>query len=307
MYYDISYDNIAIVMGLLILIVKRDFFKSKDMLEKKYIWLVSFAVISNGVELVTALAYSNYIALGDQMLLTFETVYLLFAICCCYLMLRVICIAAEYNSENFRAGNFVAVGVMTVALLINIGGKFIFEYKNHVFVGYNLFILVYLVNSVFFFEIAYIIFKFRSRLRRKIVIVSSLMFILPIIAIIIQYFDDRLLLSGLGVTLALLMFGFTLGEKDYFELEKMRTELEQEKELEQKRRNEIENLYCVKSKFIENIRKKLREPVEEVKKVNKAIKEDSNDQNVEKYVKHIDKASDELLAFVNEMIEEEMA
>lgn len=304
MYYNFSYEIVAVLLLLLMLWSKMQYFRSDNRVEHMFWGVMALYLVTNSINIVAALCYSDVIPVNDTWMLVIETVYLLLAMYAVHYQFRIVCTRVEFESEVFRVGNFALVALMTILLLVNIGVRFIFEYIDNEFVGYPFFKSIYLVNGVMFVEMAMVIWNRRKLVRRKVAIFSIFMFLFPVVCILIQFLDDRLLLSGVGATAALMMFSFTLGDQDYEELQSTLVRLEQSKAQDVIKKDEIEAAYRVRQRFMETVSEDMRDPIEEISRINQNIREKSTDEHIGEYVSKIDEASQQLLSFVDELLVE---
>ena len=131
---------------------------------------------------------------------------------------------------------------------------------------------------------------------------TSSCFFFPIICIIIQFFNDRLLLAMIGATVASVVFGLTLGDNDYDVLQNTLEELNRVKESEATSRHDAESANKVKTIFLENISNELLDPIKEVNDISNEIEGMTEDIELKKYAKEINNASVELLNVVEDIM-----
>lgn len=303
MYYNICYDIVSLIILGLLIISKFNMFHAEEQISRQFMHVVAIAFVSCLIDIVAALCYASIIPISDIWMLMVETAYLLFAMYTCYLQLRVVCLRTAFKSEAFRNINFLIVAIMTICLLINIANKFMFEYIDHTFVGYHSFDSIYIVDGIMFVEMATVLVNRRRTLRKKVLFFSSAFFFFPIICILIQFADDRLLLSGAGVTAALLIFSFTLGDQNYESLQQAQTELEESKEIEKHYKADVEAANRVKTLFMERVSNEFKEPIEEAIAISTEMKIKSDDAKVKELIGEIEVANKQLLLFVDELLE----
>lgn len=305
MYYNINYEIVAVLLLGFILISKRQYLLNKaNRIEHNFWGVVLACFLACSVDIIAALAYSDIIPASDMSMLLIETAYLILALFTVYFQLIVICQRLGFESDLFQGLNGTAVGIMIIALVINIGVHFMFEYTDNLFVGYPLFNSIYLVNGMMYAEMLGIIIYRRKSVRRKVAAFSALTFLFPIVGIVLQFIDDTLLLSGICVAAACFMFSFTLGDQDYEEMLKTLEELEKLNEQDRERQKEIEATYRVKQRFMEAVSGEIRVPVEEIKQTNRRMVEIGKSDKISDYAKQIESSSEQLLGFVDELLAE---
>lgn len=304
MYYNINYEIVAVVLLALILISKRQYIKSNNSIEHNFWGVVLACFLACSMDIIAALAYSDIIPTDDAHMLLIETAYLTIALIAVYFQLAVICQRVGYKSEIFRSINGVIVAIMIIMLVVNMGVHFVFEYINKEFVGYEFFDSIYIVNGLMYAEMLYVIIMQRKSIRLKVAIFSALAFFFPIVGIILQSIDDRLLLTGICATAATFMFSFTLGDQDYEKMLKTQEELEKLREEDVQKQREIEAAYRVKQRFMEAVSDEMRVPIEEIKISNQRMRSISENEKIGEYSEQIENASKQLLGFVDELLTE---
>lgn len=303
MYYNINFEIAAILVLAAMLLGRRNLFKSEDKTIRMFMGVLIMTIGTTVFNIVAALSYAQIIPVDDSWMLVIETAYMLLGIYSCYFMLRLVCVRTGFESEVFRIANFTYIAVMSVVLLINIAGHFMFYYEDHVFVGTSWFHLDYLIYVILFLEIAFVLIAKGKKLRRRVVILTSSIFFCPVGCIIIQFINDRLLLSGIGATVALFIYSFTLGEEDFEELQATLEELQRVKEQSELSRAEAEKVERVKELFIEQISNRFDAPLSEVIRISEEMKEFQDNPLISEYIEQINEAGLQLQTFVGELNE----
>lgn len=303
MYYNICYEIAAMILLSIMIIARAKYFKSKDKTVIQFMSVSLLAIATCGVDIIAALCTSDYIHVNDQWMLVVETVYLLFSTYVCCWQLRVVCLRVSYLSESLRIWNFLVAAIMSILLLLNIGVGHVFHYENHELVKTLPFYLIYVVNAIYFLEMAVVLLTKGKKMRRKVFILTSSIFFLPVICILIQLFYDRLILSGIGATMALILFSFSLGDDDYETLQKTLAELEDSKEIEKENRKKAEKAQQVKQIFMKSISSEFEAPIKEALLISEMMEADCEDMEVIGYARQIHSASNQLLRFVDELID----
>lgn len=303
MYYNINYEIAAIILLIILMIGRREYFKSTNKINIQFMRVIMLVLTTCVVNIVAALSYSNYIPVDDQMMLFIETIYLILAMFSCYLQLVVIVSRCNYESNVVHIVNFILVGFVSIILLINLSGKFVFEYIDHVFTGHTLFTFMYLVYVVMFIEMAVFLISNRHHIRSQIYILICGVMICPLAGILIQFLNDRLLLSGLGATAAFIIYSFSLEDEDYEKWQNTLNDLEVSKEKEQQNRKDAMISSRVKTIFMRSVSNELREPIKEVMTLSGRMSSRSREEEVINYAEKINESGKQLLSFVDELIE----
>jgi len=301
MYYNIYFEIAAIIILFMIIIGRKAFFEKKDKLTSEFFGVIGFTLVTCIVNIIAALCYDCIIPNSDKGMLVVETVYLLFAMYCCYAQLRVVCLSVGYESDVFRLINFYLLIVVSVALLINLGPGIIFEYVDHKFLGHPLFYATYIIYIAFFLEMLIVLYLNRSMMRRKQLILTTSLFIFPAVCILLQLLFDRYLLSELGATMAFLVFCFTLGDRDYEEYQQVAKELQASGEAIQKSREEANKANRVKTLFIRKMSAELGGPIKEILDICYEAGTSAEDSKTLEYIDRISEGGRDLNSFFCEI------
>lgn len=302
MYYVISFEIASVIILMLLILCKLNNFKSSDKSIKRFMYVTLLITVTSVMNILAALCYSKKIPGNDQIMLLYETVYLLLAVYTCFMQLMVIVNRFVVKTEKIRLVNFIIVSIITLILCLNLNIHFMFEYIDHVFTGYTLFNAIYLVYVAFFIQMGVFLYKNRNAVRRQTFYLSLSIMILPILGILIQFIDDRLLLSDFGATMAFLIYSYSLEDQNYAQLQKTMAELEESKKNELKNQDRLRSINQVKSLFMESISEEFKSPIEGIINANNELKDKSVDKEVVKYTNRIDESANELLEFVDEMM-----
>lgn len=302
MYYIIHFDIASLLILLVIINGRKAFFKDNDYIVSRFIFVITLTTFVAALNIVCALCYDCIIPNSDRTMLSIETLYFILGIYSCYAQLRVICLKVDYSSDSFRVINFIILAFITVCLLVNLGISFMFEYIDHTLIEHPFFLILYIGYIAFFAEMFFILFINRKKLRPKILVLTSTIVVFPVIAVLIQFLYDRLLLVEFGATMAFLVFGFTLNDKDYFELQAKLEELQLSKEAEMKSLEEVARANRVKTLFLNKISKELETPINEAINISDEILASADEEKARGYAGNIKKVGNELLLFVGELI-----
>ncbi len=300
MYYVIDYEIAAVILLVIMIVSKIKLFKSKDRTTRMYMIVLVVALICGILDIFTALCQGNIIHVTDKYMLLFETIYLILILYSNYYLLRLICFRTHLESEALHIFNFVLISVLSFFLLSNLGQSFMFHYENLKFVGSSWFDFIYLINMAIYIEIAVVLVEKGKRLRRKILILCINAFLLPVVCIIAQYINDRILVSELGVVAAMFLFGFTLGEEDYASWELKRKELEETEDEEARIFAEAQKAKQVKIIFLDRITNKIETPLSGMIRAGEEMREFDVTPEIGEYIAQINKATNQLQEFTSE-------
>lgn len=303
MYYNINFDIASIVILLILVLCKYKYFFSENSVTKQFMNVVTMVIITCVLNILAALCYSRIIPGNDKVMLLIETIYLIAAIASCYLQLMVI--AQRFSTSDYfiKLANFILVAAYSICLGINIYGHFIFEYIDHEFCSYAPFTVVYMIYAIFFIEMFVLIVVNKDKFRRQTVILTSVIMVLPIVSLIIQFFDDSLLLTELGATIAFFIYSFSLEDQDYDKWQSTLIELEELKKEELANKEKIEAINKVKTLFMGNVSEELRAPIEDIIAVSNGLKERNESKELNEYAGRISDSGIQLMTFVDKLIE----
>lgn len=302
MYYNICYEVAAIVILVVLILARFKYFSSDNRVIKQFMNVIIMVLVTSIMNVIAALSYSSIIPVGDKLMLLIETIYLIFALLCCYFQLEVIIMRFAKGSEQIRIYNFILVALMSIVLSINLYKPFVFEYIDHTFMGYPLFNGIYVIYVILFIEMSVLIIMNKDRARLQTVILTSSIMVLPIVCILIQFIDDRILLSEFGATIAFLLYSYSLEDKDYNKLQITLKELEESRKKELENRESITRVNEVKNLFMESISEELEAPIFEVLELSNSVYEEADSQEVKEYAQKINGAGKHLNSFIDQLI-----
>lgn len=304
MYYNICYDLASILILIIMLLARNAFFDKYNELTRSFVTVVLLTFITCMTNIMACLCYDCIIPNSDRGMLVVETIYLLLAIYSCYACLRMMSLRVDFSSDMLRMVNFFLIITVSIALMINVGPGFIFRYENHEFIGSILFRCVYFIYAAFFVEMFVILMIKRKNIRTKILLLISSILFLPLTGILVQFINDRLIVSDFSVTVALLFFAFTLSEQDYEGLQSAYDELERSKRLISRSMTDAEAARRVKSLFMKKMSASFELPLEEINKSCDNMSKLTDDNELSNMINITKNKSNEMQSLVKELLAE---
>lgn len=299
----INYDIGAIVVLLILMIAKGELFNSSK-LNKNFRTGLFMLILACTMVVLLRCGEKNVIPMGDKGTTIVKTLYFFFYIVHLLVQITTMCMRVGFNSDVHRLYVFITGTVTSLLLLININNHDLFVYNGLYMDKGKLYFIFYILYSVLFADMAVITILYRKKLRKSVVFSSLIVVLIPLICFMVQAVLRDVNLVGFGSSLALLIYGISLGDDDYDELQETRLKLEESRIEERENREKADAAYRVKQRFMKKVSTDFMEPIKELQTESDELINGTKDELTLDYANQIKEAGDHLMNVVEQMIDE---
>ena len=307
MKYNIFFGVSSFFIVLVILIYHCMQYSKNTELNKKFRILVELVLLSNLLDVVSAITISYYQYVPVWLNMVLNTTYFMVSIFLAYMLTEYVRTAIKSDTRRsfFYYMNQIILIIYMGSMILNMfGGYYIWFDHEGAYQHGTLYRLLFICPLYYVGYSALYLLKNRNNLsKRQVYSVGAYVF-LTLAGILAQSFlFPDVLLTGFAASIALLVVLFSLETPDYQklintlkELEAAKTEAESEK-----KRADLANL--AKTRFLANISHEVRTPINVIIGMNEMILRESNEEKTRQYALDVKKSAHSLLDLINEILD----
>lgn len=293
MYFNIAYDIVTLVLVLSMAV--SSYIRTSQILHnsKAFKTAILLLGISTSFDILAAITGGDVFWDSDELNIIFETFYMCTGLYCLYATF--ITVAGNIDCNYHRSSQFIfaLVTVYTFLLLINFPTRLLYDivdgkYNNHI-----LFYVAYTIPVFVMIHTIIVLVINRNNLKKKVYVAMLIATVCPIVGVLIQLFDERLILIQFSMAITLLILNFIWETPDAQKIEKAVAELEMARISEEKDRKNVEMVGRVKERFLNNISGELLEPIDDIQEYAKQIYEQNDDEDIKQDAENIINAADQ--------------
>lgn len=271
MYFNIAFDIVTLILIASIILANVIMKSQKGESSRAFITMVLLLAVSTIFDILAAITGGDVFWDSDELNIIFETIYMCTGLYCLYATFLTVAMRIEYDYRKASQVIFGLVTVYTFLLLMNIPTRLLFDIVDGVFDNHPLFYAAYSIPVFVMLFSVYIIIRKRKLLERRMFIATISASFIPILGVLIQIFNDRLILIQFGLALTILIMSFVWETPDALKLEAAVEELERTREEEAASRREAELADNVKGMFLSRLSEELARPIEEIQEYARQI------------------------------------
>ena len=264
MYFNIAFDVVTLILlgGIAVsnLIMTNKRIKNSG----AFSVCVGLLAVSTIFDIMAALTGANIIWDSDELNVVYETLYMCFGVYSLYACFVAVASRIKYDYHKSSLLIFCFVSLYTLMLLINIPTHIMFNIIDGVFDNHFLFYVAYCIPIFVMVYSIVVLATSRKNIEKRLFRTMIPAVLAPVLGVIIQVIDDRLLLVQFGLGITVLILNFVWETPDSKQLKKTVAELEEARRQEEFSRREVEKADRVKSRFLSNISNELEQPIEEI-------------------------------------------
>lgn len=300
MEYNINFELVAAVyMAVLLFFIKTQY-SSKSELNRLFENLVFMILITDILDVTTAITIQNAGSINSLVNVIFNSLYFISNATLAFVFMEyVLCfISTTYKSTRVFRINLSIYIIYLVCILGNIIGGYLFSFSDSgEYVHETLYILVYIIPIYYILSSGLLLLKDKKTLRKKqrytIFIFCALAILGPVVQLL---FLPDVLLSLFSASIAALIMFFSLETPDYQLLLKTIDELE-----ETKKKAEIANR--TKTEFLANMSHEIRTPIHIMLGYSEMIEAETKESHSSEYAANIRTSGRTLLSIVNDILD----
>lgn len=303
MYFNIAFDIVTLLIILGIALSKLIIVGQKTRGNSAYNYCLALLAVSTFFDILAALTGANIIFDSDELNIVFETVYMCTGLYCLYASFLTVSMRIQIEYRKSSQFMFTLVSIYTFLLLINIPTKLLYNIVDGVFYNNFLFYVAYIIPVYVMLYSVYTLFKNRHLVEKKIFVAMVIAACCPIIGVIIQLINDRLILIQFGLAITLLIINIIWETPDSQALKQMIAELEKTRQDEENSRTQTELSNNIKNNVISIIAGNIPAPLSQIEEQSQEIIELNESDSITNNAKEILDASNQLSKLVNQLIE----
>lgn len=301
MYFNISYDIVTLLLIFGITISNLMISDKSARSSKSFKVCILLLAISTTFDILAALTGADILCDSDEVNIILETAYMCTGLYCLYASF--IAIASRIRMDFRKASQiiFAFVTIYTFLLLYNLPTRLLFNIIDGVYDNHPLFYVAYSIPVFVMFHTVIVLVSNRYALEKKVFWTMLFAVIAPIICVIIQVINDRLILIQFGLGITVFVLNFIWETPDASKLEKTILELEEAKKSEEASRYEIEMADRAKSRFLSNISEELLHPISEIQEYANQIIEANPENEIGANADEIASAGNQFKELLNKL------
>ena len=305
--YRIEYEVAAVFYNLIFIVYLYKKFRVDSVVNRRFRHLMVIITAATIFDIVTAIVTSMAGAVSNPVHMVVNTIDCFGAVVTTSYYSYYIMSYVENDMIRLYNRLFYLAMLLTyvVIMVVNFANGIVFSYSDQgqYIHGKHFFLMCYLYPAIFiFWGTLFYLIKIKDYEKKQRLSIGMALVLTGMLYSIQMFYSDQVLLTFFAASVGLVIVFFSLETPDYMRLNKTLVELDKAREAACKANEEMQEVSRLKTEFIENMSRELRNPVNAIIGYNDLIISKTEESETAENAINVKAASSSLLSLFNDII-----
>lgn len=301
--YNISFDNIGMMLAIAVLFVQFLLFDTKQKSNKLFIAFVFSALFECIFDILTAQNIDGFIILSDRVSVWFNDVYFILTIISAFFGYLMTSERVRFKNKIYT--NIVStVAILSILLIFSNGFTgLLFTFINGVYTKTPMFNLIYIISAFFLGSIPITVLVRRKHLSADEKLAPCLYVFTLLVAFVMQIIFPKILLNGFGKGVSAVVYCLLLEAPEHIKVREAVEELKKAQADELETINKLSEANDQKTAFLVKMTHRLRTPINAILGFSEIYIKENEDRTHFDKISAISKSGEHLIDLVDDIVD----